>query len=160
MLFTPTFDATVLDERVIISCSRPWSYSLSQNPEHQDALTFYSTKWGSQKFHEVLSGSRDFVCWGNFYYEFIKLATKAQAMFIIFLPFTYLMKSYFLRKNKRPLKYLFCSETFLFHFINYTELIWFFIFLYPSAIAAGNKLTNNIASVKEFFNFQSTSPIV
>ena len=40
-LFSARMDASVLDERVTYSCSQPWSYELSQDPAHQDALAFY-----------------------------------------------------------------------------------------------------------------------
>ena len=102
----------------------------------------------------MLDHATDYVCWGHFYYNFMDAGAMPISSFIMFLSYTYLMKWCFLRRTGRPLKFLFCSEFLFFDLVMSAEIIWFLLILYPDVIAANNRLTESVGSVKDFFVFQ------
>ena len=153
-------DASVLDERVTYTCSQPWKYQLSPDPVHQDALAFYHAKWGTQIFREVLEDSTEYVCWGIFYYYFMSFAVVPLTLYIVLTGYTYMMKCFFLRRNRRPLRALFCTEYAVFDLITNAEMLWFFLSLYPSVTEANSRLIRSVGSVREFFEFQANSHII
>ena len=54
------------------------------------------------------------MCWGNFYYDFMDVGVLPINSYVLMIPYTYLMKICFLRRNKRPLRHLLCSDFFYF----------------------------------------------
>ena len=108
----------------------------------------------------MLDQATDYVCWGNFYYNFMNIGVMPVTSFIMLLSYTYLMKWCFLRRTGRPLKSLFCSELFFFDLILTAEMTWFFLSLYPAVTAANNRLTESVGSVREFFVFQINAPLI